>query len=378
MNTILDLKCQTPSARGEIEDYRDDTKAIRRAIRDADRRMRERWPVLRHQTALGMGFVALGYTTAAVSALLFINGLIPAWACVAINAMAFAALREIEHDLIHNLYFKNRLTLQNIVLFLIWPALGNVPSPLYRRKIHLQHHRSSGHEADLEERFIGNGNGFGLLRWLTMIDTGLSCIFRQRELEKIPGFNMSEFLRSLVPVNVIFYFMWLSFLGYHGATFLVSLLGFDLELPARLTPVASVLNFVAVIWVLPNVIRQASLQVLTSSMHYYGDVESTFQETQILSKWYWLPLQLFSCNFGNSHAIHHFYVAQPFYLRELVRREAHAVMRSHGVRFDDLGTFGRANRWASVGSAVGSVPKARDDRLLSRSLSRPSPVAGAA
>jgi len=144
-------------------------------------------PVLRHQTAFGMGFVGLGYTTAAVSALLFINGLIPAWACIVINGVAFGVLREIEHDLIHNLYFKGRRTLQNIVVFLIWPALGNVPSPLYRRKLHLQHHGSSGHEHDLEERLIGNGNGFGPMRWFTMIDAGLSSVFRRRELESIPA-----------------------------------------------------------------------------------------------------------------------------------------------------------------------------------------------
>ena len=350
MNATLNLSAQTTTARGRRDDYRADTKAIMLAIRDADRRMRERFPVLRHQTALGMGFMGFGYTAAAVSAWLFIDGLIPAWACIVINAMAFDVLREIQHDLFHNLYFKGRWTLQNIVLFLIWPALGNVPSPLYRRKIHLQHHASSGHEEDLEERLIGNGTGFGPLRWLTMIDTGLSTVFRRRELETIPGFKRSEFLRSLVPVNVIFYFMWLSFLGYHGATLAASLVGFTLEPPAWLAPVVSILNVVAVVWVLPNVIRQACLQVLTSCMHYYGDVESTVQETQVLSKWYWLPLQLFSCNFGNSHSIHHFFVAQPFYLRELVRREAHTVMRNHGVRFDDLGTFSRANRWGCVDS----------------------------
>jgi fatty acid desaturase len=348
MHAMSNLSSQPMSAGAGSVDNRADTKAISRAIRDADRRMRERLPVLRHQTALGMGFVALGYTTSAVSALLYINGLIPVWACIVINAMAFAVLREIEHDLIHNLYFKGRRTLQNIVLFLIWPALGNVPSPLYRRKIHLQHHGSSGHEDDLEERLIGNGNGFGLLRWFTMIDTGLSSVFRRRELASIPGFNQNEFLRSLVPVNVIFYFLWLSFLGYHGATLAAWLVGVTLELPAWLVPVVAVLNVVAVVWVLPNVIRQACVQVLSSSMHYYGDVESTVQQTQVLSKWYWQPLQLFSCNFGKSHAIHHFFVAQPFYLRELVRRDAHAAMRSHGVRFDDLGTFSRANRWGSV------------------------------
>ena len=77
-----------------------------------------------------------------------------------------------------------------------------------------------------------------------MIDAGLSSVFRRRELESIPGFKQSEFLRSLVPVNVIFYFMWLSFLGYHGATFAAWLFGLTLELPAWLAPAVSVLNVV--------------------------------------------------------------------------------------------------------------------------------------
>jgi hypothetical protein len=59
----------------------------------------------------------------------------------------------------------------------------------------------------------------------------------------------------------------------------------------------------------------------------------------------------------SSHAIHHFFVAQPFYLRELVRRDAHAAMRSHGVRFDDLGTFSRANRWGPVNSIPEAVAR---------------------
>src|SRR5215472_1945116 len=96
MNATLNLSAQTTTARGRRDDYRADTKAIMLAIRDADRRMRERFPVLRHQTALGMGFMGFGYTAAAVSAWLFIDGLIPAWACIVINAMAFDVLREIQ------------------------------------------------------------------------------------------------------------------------------------------------------------------------------------------------------------------------------------------------------------------------------------------
>jgi hypothetical protein len=38
-------------------------------------------------------------------------------------------------------------------------------------------------------------------------------------------------------------------------------------------------------------------------------------------------------------------VQEPFYVRQLVARDAHVVLRAHGVRFNDFGTFGRANRW---------------------------------
>ncbi|RZL06584.1 MAG: hypothetical protein EOP40_17435, partial [Rubrivivax sp.] len=68
--------------------------------------------------------------------------------------------------------------------------------------------------------------------------------------------------------------------------------------------------------------------------------------------WMW-PFQLFCCNFGSTHAIHHFVVKEPFYVRQLTAPVAHRVMREAGVRFNDLGTFARANRWrADVRSAT--------------------------
>jgi hypothetical protein len=36
----------------------------------------------------------------------------------------------------------------------------------------------------------------------------------------------------------------------------------------------------------------------------------------------------------------------PFYVRQLTAEAAHAVMAENGVRFNDLGTFRRANRYA--------------------------------
>jgi hypothetical protein len=117
---------------------------------------------------------------------------------------------------------------------------------------------------------------------------------------------------------------------------------------SMLQRVLTVLTPIVVLWIVPNLLRQISLQILSSNMHYYGDVESALEETQVLNHWVFLPLQLFTFNFGSTHTIHHFAVNQPFYLRQLVAPAAHAAMRANGVRFNDLASFGRANRYQSA------------------------------
>jgi hypothetical protein len=67
----------------------------------------------------------------------------------------------------------------------------------------------------------------------------------------------------------------------------------------------------------------------------------------VLNRWYLVPAQLFCVNFGSTHAIHHFVPNEPFYIRQLTARAAHRAMRDNGVRFNDLGTFRRANRYHS-------------------------------
>jgi hypothetical protein len=67
-----------------------------------------------------------------------------------------------------------------------------------------------------------------------------------------------------------------------------------------------------------------------------------------MNKWYLLPLQLFCFNFGNTHAIHHFVVRDAFYIRHLGADESLEVLRRHGIRFNDMGTFKRANRMRTV------------------------------
>jgi len=99
------------------------------------------------------------------------------------------------------------------------------------------------------------------MRWFTMIDAGLSSVFRRRELESIPGFKQSEFLRSLVrSCHLLLHVAEL--LAYHGRDLAAWLVDSLSSCRLESFPVVSILNIVAVVWVLPNVIRQASVQVL--------------------------------------------------------------------------------------------------------------------
>jgi hypothetical protein len=65
-------------------------------------------------------------------------------------------------------------------------------------------------------------------------------------------------------------------------------------------------------------------------MHYYGDVEAgnAMQQTQVLNKWYFIPMQMFCFNFGSTHAIHHFVVNETFYVRQFTAAKAHKVMQA--------------------------------------------------
>nr|WP_256324414.1 fatty acid desaturase [Pseudomonas sp. 06C 126] len=109
-----------------------------------------------------------------------------------------------------------------------------------------------------------------------------------------------------------------------------------------------VVNSVVVILIAPNLIRQFCLFFISSNMHYYGDVapRNALQQTQVMNPWWLWPFQMFCFNFGSTHSIHHFVVRDPFYLRQMTAPYAHKVMAQAGVRFNDFGTYKRANRFS--------------------------------
>jgi fatty acid desaturase len=321
-------------------------RRIRRRIRLAESRLVARHPSLGHRDALGAtsclvsasGMVTLGWLYAA--------GLSPAWITILGCAFLASVLHEIEHDLIHFLYFKNRPLVQDAMMLLVWLFRGNVIHGWYRRRIHFHHHRASGSATDVEERLLGLGQPWGFRRLLGTIDGTMAFLLNARALEEqIPGFDRRSLALASLPAYPIFVFVLMSFLVCH----VLLALSPGYEQSAWLVAASPGIDVLAVAWVFPNYLRQAALQAVSSNVHYFEDVTSIHEETQVLRPLFLLPLQLFCFNFGTTHSFHHYVVDQPFYVRQLIAPSVLPTMREHGVRFDDVGTFLRANRFRSAG-----------------------------
>jgi fatty acid desaturase len=313
-------------------------------IRAEERRLRDKHAILEHQDAIGLGIMLVSLFGMIGSGWLYFSDLIPAWLCIVVSSIFAAFSHELEHDLIHHQYFRKNRFLHNTMMLAVWVMRPNTVNPWYRRGMHLLHHRVSGTEKDLEERLVGNGIAYGLpVRYLVMFDGLLGMLARRSALKRdIAHFSVSEVLNAAFPFAVLYFGGWYVFLAFHGYD---AIWGPTTAYATWLLEAMAVIDFLVVVLVAPNFIRSASLNFVTSAMHYYGGVTNLIQQTQVLNAWFFAPLHLFCFNFGSTHAIHHFVVGQPFYIRQMVARAAHRVMRENGVRFNDFNTFGAANRY---------------------------------
>lgn len=322
---------------------------ISAVIRFAEKKLKRKFPILNKQNLLGsliMVFSILGFC---FNTFLFVKGFMPGWVCFILNAFCSSFLHEMEHDLIHHLFFRSKPFVQNLFMSLIWIFRGNLISPWYRRMIHLVHHRESGQKLDIEERLIGNGMKYGFKRFLTTIDTSWSWINLKDLIQQVPNFKLSQIIKATFPIFIIFNVIWFSFLTHQGWKLISLIHEFVPPFPEWYV---NFVNIAMVVYVGPNILRQLCLSFVSSACHYYGDIAKgdLLKQVQVLNPWFMLPMQLFCFNFGSTHIIHHFVVNQPFYLRQLVAPIAHAAMRKYGVRFNDLKTFLNANRY--YGAAV--------------------------
>jgi hypothetical protein len=201
----------------------------------------------------------------------------------------------------------------------------------------------------MEERAITNGEPWGFARLLMVGDNVMSAFIRILRA-KTWAHKFSIIKRTLkvyAPLALVHWGAWYVFLGFHAANGIAYLLGSPIEWSATTLSVMQVIDIAAVVIIGPNVLRTFCLHFISSNMHYYGDIElgNVLQQCQVLNPWWLWPLQAFCFNFGSSHGIHHFVVKEPFYIRQMTVPVAHKVMREMGVRFNDFGTFGRANRF---------------------------------
>lgn len=351
----------SPPANSQTDAQR--TATIRKGILAAGDTLRARHPWLRYQNAIGLSIFLASIAGILACAWGYAAGVLPVWATVPLCAILMSFLHELEHDLIHYMYFRKQPFWHNLMMAGVWLFRPSTASPWTRRRVHLHHHKSSGTDSDLEERGITNGEPWGLRRLLMLGDNMLAVYLRPFQTQQMvrkfikaqkPASQaevralVRENLLTYFPLGNLYYLLWHGFIAYHASVWLAQhVFGVTVTLPATAQPVLSVVNFLVVVLMLPNVLRTFCLHFVSSNMHYYGDVEpgNIVQQTQVWTAWWLAPLHLFCFNFGSTHASHHFVVRDPFYIRQAISRHSHAVMRAHGVRFNDFGTFRRANRY---------------------------------
>ena len=333
-------------------------RCIRSTIRDEESRLLSARPWLARQNLLGFGCFAGSLLVMAGIAALYLQGLLPWWGTIPLMALPLSILHELEHDLIHDLYFRKYPVVQHLMFLVIWISKLSI-NPWYRREIHLRHHQESGQKTDIEERLIGIGLPCGLLRMIVAIHPMAGLLLFNRIKRDVPDFKPFKLSLLSGPTYLTFLVIWEAFFGYvrvrSGWTFDWDPAHF---LPPEGWPIARDL---AVLLVLPNILRQTSLVLMSSYSHYYEDIpeRDVFYQNQILNCWSVLPFQLFCFNFGATHIIHHYVVNQPFYIRQLVSRAALAEMARQGTRVNDFATVTRNNRWGGEPAETSEPSQAR-------------------
>jgi len=213
--------------------------------------------------------------------------------------------------------------------------------------MHLKHHIISGQVDDAEERLIGLGLRAGLVRMAVTMHPFGSLIVTTTVAKEAKWLDVQKLNLTSAPVAFLFFGLNKIWMLYFAVMLFVGYENYHLYLPARHW---AWIRFTAVCICLPNMWRQACLVAMSNCSHYYGDIpeKSVFYQNQILDHPVFHLFQLFCCNFGATHIVHHYVPGQPFYIRELVYRKVKGFMVENGVRLNDFGIVARGNRYFDV------------------------------
>ena len=313
-------------------------------MRAKSKQLRAAYPVLAHQDLIGASILAVSAVGVIGTAVAYGIGLVVWWLALPVAAIFMSLAHEIEHDTIHRLYFTRNRRAQSVMFAVCWALRPYTLSPWKRRKLHLLHHEVSGTKFDVEEIGITNGQRWTPWRVICMIDPVAAFVSHLPSDPEARRRSIHFIRRAWLPLTFVALTIWYGFIVLTLANFIT---GGSAVSGGILGGAFAVIQFLTVTWVGPNVLRGTCINFISSNMHYFGDVETgnVVQQTQVLNRWWLAPAQLFCCNFGSTHGIHHFVPNDPFYVRQMTAKVAHEVMRENGVRFNDLGTFRRANRY---------------------------------
>ena len=337
------------------------SQRIRQGILEAGNTLRARHPWLeKYQNTIGMTIFWISIAGILGSAWAYYTDTIAWYVAIPLAAFCMSLLHELEHDLIHMMYFRKNKFWNDFMLAGVWLFRPSTISPWVRRRLHIHHHKVSGTETDLEERGITNGEKWGIKRLLMTGDNMLAVYLRpfttyrmtrafvrevsksKQEARKIARENTLGYF----PLGIINYTLWHGFIIYHATLFVAGLVGMDIAVPTLVQSIMQWVSLYAVTIAAPNALRTFCLHFVSSNMHYYGNVEkgNIVQQCQIWTTPWAIPLHLFCFNFAGTHALHHFVVRDAFYIRQWLAPSLYPLMRENGIRFNDFGTFKRANR----------------------------------
>lgn len=210
---------------------------VRSVVTQAGDDLRQRFPILKHQNFIGASILFVALAGMILCAFGYAYDILPVWACIPLIAIFASLTHELEHDLIHYMYFKKKPWAHHLMLALVWLARPNTISPWARRTLHLNHHKYSGSEYDLEERGISNGMPWGIKRILVISDQLMTVYLRPFQMykmiklfiEKQPENERKSALISQLtgffPLSFIYYGLWYVFVIYHVANGIAPLLG---------------------------------------------------------------------------------------------------------------------------------------------------------
>lgn len=319
-------------------------RQICRAIKQSDSTIRQNYPLLYHQDCIGAIIFISSLLLILFFSYLYLCKYITAIPAIVLIALPISLLHELEHDIIHNLYFKQSRWVQNVMFSLIWSAKLHI-SPWYRRQIHLKHHLLSGQPNDAEERLIGLGLSPSFTRMAVSVHPFAGLLVSDDISKDAKYFKVSTMQLFNAPVALLFTTIIRVFLGYNALFLIYCYLNYDFNTIYGIQTVYPIIHNLTICLCFPNLLRQSCLVLMSTSTHYFKDIplNTVYYQNQILDSWYVFPFQLFCFNFGATHIVHHYVPSQPFYIRHFTARSVKSIMLELGVRNNDFGILWRNN-----------------------------------